>query len=473
MIESLKIMRCSCHPPGISIATSLAMGLWLTLVAPLHASPLLDQPETWPSTSFEGWKSSQNYIPESGWLSLTNGALALNFPAGPGGANPPTPFSLAFMADTNSSGGRFTGNLAAAGATHLEFDFYGEATPGYLSASGGKFNLIIELFRADYGSQGLLFSAGFAVKDGWQRVIVPLALDYFGLNPGLTNQYAPPYNDEFNALLANLSRLYIRIQRGDTRSDAPAGQYRIDNMVLVQNNARSGQTITFPPVADQVATNHLVLNATASSGLPVVYSVTGPATITNGIMRFITDGTVSIVASQPGNANFNPAMPVARSFQVTRAAARIHLAGLQQSYNSQPRPVDATTGPAGLPVLIKYNDIDLVPVNPGSYRIHAMIAHPAWEGSATGTLSIYTGISGLDAPSGTGAPVVHFFSSASLLYQLQASTNLTLPPALAWSAVPGADPRRGVDGPDSLADTNRPPHGLFYRIRIIEESPGD
>ena len=61
------------------------------------------------------------------------------------------------------------------------------------------------------------------------------------------------------------------------------------------------------------------LTATASSGLPVAFSlVSGPATLSGSTVTLTgATGTVSIRASQAGNAQYNPAPDVTRSFGVT------------------------------------------------------------------------------------------------------------------------------------------------------------
>ena len=35
-----------------------------------------------------------------------------------------------------------------------------------------------------------------------------------------------------------------------------------------------------------------------------------------------------------------------------------------------------------------------------------------------------------------------------------------------WRNVPGTGPRPGVDGPDAMRDTNAPPRGPFYRLKV-------
>jgi hypothetical protein len=78
------------------------------------------------------------------------------------------------------------------------------------------------------------------------------------------------------------------------------------------------QVITFPPIGDQLITNTIGLSATASSGLPVVFAVgSGPASISNGTdLSFSGTGTVSIVASQGGDTNWNAAPNVTNTFTV-------------------------------------------------------------------------------------------------------------------------------------------------------------
>jgi hypothetical protein len=58
---------------------------------------------------------------------------------------------------------------------------------------------------------------------------------------------------------------------------------------------------------------------------------------------------------------------------------------------------------------------------------------------------------------------VSFVSSASRAYTLIGVSNLT---SGAWSPVPGAGPRLGIGGADTLSDTNVPPKGPFYKLRV-------
>jgi hypothetical protein len=79
------------------------------------------------------------------------------------------------------------------------------------------------------------------------------------------------------------------------------------------------QAISFPQVP-----NHLNIDppfeieATATSGLEVIFEVlAGPATIEGNLVTLTGEpGTVSIQATQPGNSQFDPAVPVVNHFQV-------------------------------------------------------------------------------------------------------------------------------------------------------------
>lgn len=80
------------------------------------------------------------------------------------------------------------------------------------------------------------------------------------------------------------------------------------------------QTISFAAISDKPATAApFTISATATSGLPVSFTiVSGPASISgNRITLNGTAGTVRVRATQNGNAQWNPAPSVERSFNVT------------------------------------------------------------------------------------------------------------------------------------------------------------
>jgi len=73
-------------------------------------------------------------------------------------------------------------------------------------------------------------------------------------------------------------------------------------------------------------------------------------------------------------------------------------------------------------------------------------------------------ITAISTPStGSGQMRVSFLSSATRAYTLLGCTNLA---EGAWQTVAGAGPRLGAGGADALSDTNAPPQGPFYKVRV-------
>lgn len=83
------------------------------------------------------------------------------------------------------------------------------------------------------------------------------------------------------------------------------------------------QTISFAPIPDQILGGAgVALSATASSGLPVEFLVSGSCAISAGSVVATSAGSCSVVASQPGNELWAAAAPVTRTFLI-RAAATV------------------------------------------------------------------------------------------------------------------------------------------------------
>ena len=82
--------------------------------------------------------------------------------------------------------------------------------------------------------------------------------------------------------------------------------------------AKAAQTITFPTVGSQVfPSSPITLGATASSGLGVIYTSTGPATVSGSTLTLKGVGTVVVKAYQTGSINYLAAPIVAQSITVT------------------------------------------------------------------------------------------------------------------------------------------------------------
>lgn len=104
----------------------------------------------------------------------------------------------------------------------------------------------------------------------------------------------------------------------------------------------------------------------SASGLFTANAAGGPFVVTSSAQGFSSSASVT----------------------VNRAPASITLGNFSQTYNGSPRPVTATTSPAGLAVNITYNGETQAPTQAGSYSVEAAISDPNYQGSATGTLVI-------------------------------------------------------------------------------------
>jgi uncharacterized protein (TIGR03437 family) len=121
----------------------------------------------------------------------------------------------------------------------------------------------------------------------------------------------------------------------------------------------TAQTIAFNSLADQVlGTAPFVVNATASSGLPVSFAATTPAicTVSISTVTLVAVGTCGIQATQAGNTTYAAATPVTESFQVTPAGRPVLTAQTitfnslaDQVLGAAPFTVGATAT-SGLPV---------------------------------------------------------------------------------------------------------------------------
>lgn len=79
--------------------------------------------------------------------------------------------------------------------------------------------------------------------------------------------------------------------------------------------AKATQTITFPNPGTRDLGAIFELTASATSGLPITYTVlSGPASVSGSTATITGAGSVTIRASQPGNANFSAASDVSVSF---------------------------------------------------------------------------------------------------------------------------------------------------------------
>ncbi len=119
---------------------------------------------------------------------------------------------------------------------------------------------------------------------------------------------------------------------GDGANDAPS----TSSVVTVTVN-KQAQTISFPSISDQqYGAAPFALNATATSGLTVTYTViSGPATVAGNIVTITGTGAVTIEADQAGNNQYLAASPVRQSFNINKATLTVTADSFTINYHQQ------------------------------------------------------------------------------------------------------------------------------------------
>jgi subtilase family serine protease len=132
---------------------------------------------------------------------------------------------------------------------------------------------------------------------------------------------------------------------------APAAPQSVSFIVL-----QLPQTITFPNPGTQLyGAGPVTLTATATSGLPVSYQVnSGPATVSGSVLTLTGVGTISVTASQPGNATYFAATPVTDTFIAEGAQTITFPSPGTPTYGTTPITLTATAT-SGLPVSYQVN----------------------------------------------------------------------------------------------------------------------
>ena len=197
--------------------------------------------------------------------------------------------------------------------------------------------------------------------------------------------------------------------------------------LTLTTTGQASQAITFDQLPAQKAGTTLALSASASSGLPIAYGSTTPATCTvsGQTVSFVAAGTCTLTADQAGNASYSPAPQVGQNITV----------------NPQPG-FTLTTAPTGLSLAPGGSGSATIAITPvGSFSGNVTLMVTGLPTGVTGNLSssVTTTASTLtlsaaaNAVSGT-YPVV--ISGVSGTLTSSTALNVTIQPAPALTLTP-------------------------------------
>jgi hypothetical protein len=145
-----------------------------------------------------------------------------------------------------------------------------------------------------------------------------------------------------------------------TASQAGSATYNAARSVtqtfLVTSPAKQAQTIAFAPLPDRtLGEPSFSIVATASSGLPVIFTSDTPAfcQVAKNTVTLMAAGECSITARQAGDATYNPAPSVTQRFVIaspTKQSQTITFASLPNKTLGDPPFAVSATASSGLPV---------------------------------------------------------------------------------------------------------------------------
>lgn len=104
--------------------------------------------------------------------------------------------------------------------------------------------------------------------------------------------------------------------------DGDESRARADTVTQSFTVTGTAQTISFAPLGNTYlgeASPALVLSASSALPVTLVSNTPGVCTVGGGGLTLLATGTCQLTASQPGNASFEPTVPVSRSFTVSAA----------------------------------------------------------------------------------------------------------------------------------------------------------
>ena len=272
----------------------------------------------------------------------------------------------------NGTAGNYTVQAGGPGLAAVSFNLSNIAPCSTLIISPAAGALPSGTFGTSYSQQFTQSGSAGPITWGITPAIVGLSINSTGLLSGLPIA-AGTYNFDITATDAN----------------ACLGSASYTLFITKAN-----QTLTFGALANKTYGDApFTVSAAASSGLLPNFSAAGNCTVSGGTVTLTGAGSCTVTASQPGDANYNAAPPVAQTFTIAKATATLTLSNLNQVYNGSAHNVSVATSPANLTgVSVTYSGSAAAPTNVGNYAVVASLTNANYQAAnATGTLVITKG----------------------------------------------------------------------------------
>jgi RHS repeat-associated protein len=134
--------------------------------------------------------------------------------------------------------------------------------------------------------------------------------------------------------------------------------------------SKGTQTITFAGPANPTpfSLSTLALTGSVNSSLPITYAstTTGVCTVSGSNMTFVAAGSCTLTANQAGNANWNAATQVSRTFTISKGAQTITFASPGNKVFASGSFVPTTSSTSGLAVTLTSGTTSICTVTAGN-----------------------------------------------------------------------------------------------------------
>jgi|GEM_PF-1289234 len=246
---------------------------------------------------------------------------------------------------------------------------------------------------------------------------------YLQANPALDYVVSGFVNSENSSVLSGNANISTTANTNSTPGTYPitvtagslnAANYSFNFVNGTLTISQASQSISFPAISGKTYGDPaFTLNGTSSSGLALNYTVTsGPATINGNTLTITGAGSITVQATQAGNASYNAATAVSNTFQVAPATLTVQADDKQKIFGANNPPLTYTiTG-------FVYNE------NNSVVSGAPVLSTTATTGSATGTYPI-------NITAGTLSAANYSFSTVNGTLTIGLTTQMINFPAIA------------------------------------------